>query len=219
MHGRQPHLVRNSRCPRVSRRAALALTSAALLIPRFARAAGGPDPKDQITRFNAALLGIMKAGKGTSFTARCDALGPVVDQVFDLAQILKMSVGSYWRGLPKTQQSTLARVFRDFVLASYVSAFDEYNGETARVLPDVRSVGVLQVISSAFTSPGDGSAITAYVMAETGDLWRVQDILLEGTISRVAMQRSDFQSSLATGDATRLIEKLRSKTVSLDQQA
>jgi phospholipid transport system substrate-binding protein len=195
------------------------MTSAVLLFPRFARAAGGADPKDQIARFNAALLGVMRVGKGASFAARCDALGQVVDQVFDLGQILKMSVGPYWRGLPQAQRSTLASVFRGFVLASYVSAFDEYNGEMARVLPDVRTVGALQVVSSDLTRAGDETAITAYVMAESGDTWRVQDILLEGTISRVAMERSDFQSSLVSGDATRLIEKLRSKTSRLDQQA
>lgn len=161
----------------ISRRATLALISAALLIPRFARTAGCADAKDQIARFNAALLEVMSAEKRTSFAARSDALGSVVDQVFGLDQIFQISVGPYGRGLPEGQRSTLASVFRRFVVASYVLAFDGYNGKTARVLPDVRSVGMLWIVSSAFTTAGDWNAITSYVMVQSREIWRAQEKL------------------------------------------
>ena len=41
--------------------------------------------------------------------------------------------------------------------------------------------------------------------------WKVVDILLDGTISRVAVQRSDFASLVSSGDASPLIGSLKSK--------
>jgi phospholipid transport system substrate-binding protein len=45
--------------------------------------------------------------------------------------------------------------------------------------------------------------------------WRVTDVLLDGTISRVAVQRSDFRSLLGHGDATALIASLKRKVANL----
>jgi hypothetical protein len=41
------------------------------------------------------------------------------------------------------------------------------------------------------------------------------DILLNGTISRVAVQRSDFRTLVAGGDPAPLLASLRSRAVSL----
>jgi len=40
-------------------------------------------------------------------------------------------------------------------------------------------------------------------------------VLLEGSISRVAVQRSDFRNALASGDADALIASLRRKVADL----
>ena len=48
-------------------------------------------------------------------------------------------------------------------------------------------------------------------MRQTDAGWRVVDILLDGTISRVAVQHSDFRALLRNGDATALIASLQRK--------
>ncbi len=47
--------------------------------------------------------------------------------------------------------------------------------------------------------------------------WQVVDVLLNGNISQVAVQRADFSSSLSSGDATPLIDSLRKKTQAFSQ--
>ena len=44
-------------------------------------------------------------------------------------------------------------------------------------------------------------------------MWKAVDVLLDGTISRVAVQRSDFRSLLGTGDAGALIASLERKAM------
>ena len=48
-----------------------------------------------------------------------------------------------------------------------------------------------------------------YLMRATGDNWKIVDVYLNGTISQVATQRSDFSATLKSGGPPALIESLR----------
>ena len=54
-------------------------------------------------------------------------------------------------------------------------------------------------------------------MRRGGAGWRVVDIYLNGTISQVAVQRSDFRSLLGQGDAGPLIASLQRKVAELSR--
>ena len=52
-------------------------------------------------------------------------------------------------------------------------------------------------------------------MHQAADGWKAVDVLLDGSISRVAVQRSDFRALLAGGTADKLIRSLQEKVVQL----
>jgi phospholipid transport system substrate-binding protein len=52
-------------------------------------------------------------------------------------------------------------------------------------------------------------------MRNVGGAWRVVDVLADGSISRVAVQRSDFRRLVERGGAKALIESLNQKTTDL----
>jgi phospholipid transport system substrate-binding protein len=54
-----------------------------------------------------------------------------------------------------------------------------------------------------------------YVMRQEGGGWKVVDVLAEGSISRVASQRSEMRSLLADGGGAGLLVTLRQKTAEL----
>jgi phospholipid transport system substrate-binding protein len=56
-------------------------------------------------------------------------------------------------------------------------------------------------------------------MRDDSAAWRAVDVLLEGSISRVAVQRSDFRKILANGDTDALIASLRRKIADLSDGA
>jgi phospholipid transport system substrate-binding protein len=58
-----------------------------------------------------------------------------------------------------------------------------------------------------------------YVMRDDGGTWRAVDVLLNGSISRVAVQRSDFRKILSSGDPDALISSLRRKIADLSDGA
>jgi phospholipid transport system substrate-binding protein len=161
------------------------------------------------------LLQIMKAGPGTPFPQRFDMLAPVIDRTFDLAAVLQESVGAPWGALPQDQQGMLTVAFRRYTIASYVNSFNTFNGQHFEVKPDTREVGNEQIVQTRIIPRSGDSHELDYVMREGGTGWRAVDVLADGSISRVAVQRSDFRRLLARGGALALAESLRSKSADL----
>jgi phospholipid transport system substrate-binding protein len=184
--------------------------------PAGAATDNGAEAIAPIQRLDAALLAAMKAGRGTSFEQRYAALAPVVEQTFDLDAVLAGSVGLGWSGLPNDQKAQLLAAFRRYSVASYAASFDNFNGQAFQVLPTVRSVGNGEVIARSKFVSGDGSVTPFdYVMRNGPSGWQAVDVLADGSISRVAVQRSDFRSLLASGGVPALVTALQHKVANL----
>lgn len=196
-----------------TRRALLAAVGAAVGGPAWAQAT---DPAAPIHALDDGLLNIMHAGTKTPFGERARLVAPAIEAAFDLPQILKISVGARWADLPLQQQLALTEIFRRYTVASYVANFNGFSGEKFDILPQTRAVGDDQVVATQIVpTTGDPTRID-YVMRRSPAGWKAVDVLLDGSISRVAVQRSDFRALLGSADASRLIASLRTKTEALE---
>jgi len=185
---------------------------AAVPIPALAADTG---PAAPIAALYAALERVMKEGPSTPFAERFHQLAPVITRVFDLKAILARSVGLQWSGLNDAVRERLYKAFSDFTVASYVANFDEYDGQKFEILPQQRSIGADKVVATRIVRANGKPVQIDYVMRKVGPDWKVVDVLLDGTISRVAVQRSDFRSLLDRGGAEALIASLQRKTADL----
>lgn len=169
-----------------------------------------------IKQFNQALLASMKAGDHTGFGQRFQMIAPAVDRAFDLPAVLEISVGPSWTNLSQGQQDRLLDAFRRYTVASYVSNFDSYSGQQLTVTPETRSLGVDRLIVESQIRPVNGDVIALdYVMKQSAAGWKVVDVLANGSISRVAVQRSDFRHLLSKGGGDALVASLQRKTSDL----
>jgi len=163
------------------------------------------------------LLRVMRAGSATPFQQRFEILGPIIDQTFDLKIILEESVGPHWVGLSPADKDMLMQAFRRYTVASYVNSFDQYDGQRFEVKPETRPVGANQQVVQTQIIPrkGQGHELD-YVMSQGQDgNWRVADVLADGAVSRVAVQRSDFRRLIIRGGPQALANSLRTKTANL----
>jgi phospholipid transport system substrate-binding protein len=199
----------------VSRRLVLPLALAGIALPGLARADMAAEARQPILELYTGLEKLMRAGRAAPFPKRFEILAPVIDKGFDLETILRVSVGLRWPVLDETSRVTLTKVFRQFTIASYVANFDSYDGERFEVLPVPRMSGSNQIVQSRIVASTGEPIKMDYVMQHAERGWRVIDVLLDGSISRVAVQRSDFRGLLATGDASALIDSLRQKVTVL----
>ena len=192
---------------------ALLCAAATRVMPAAAQPA--PAVVAPIQALDQGLLTTMRAAQSTPFPQRFANLTPIVEQAFNFPVILRTVVGLRWSEIPAAQQAELLQAFERFTVATYVSSFNSYDGQQFNLLPQTRSVGAEQVVATQIV-PRDGSPTRLdYVMRQGPQGWQAVDVLLDGTISRVAVQRSDFRSLLASGNASRLIDSLRQKVSSL----
>jgi phospholipid transport system substrate-binding protein len=194
--------------------AALPLTGRAMLGRAHAEVV--PDAASTIRHFNDALLSAMKSASQQDFGRRFQALAPAVDQAFDLPAVLAVSVGPSWVSLSADQQNRLLSAFRRYTIASYVASFNNFNGQTFTVAPENRSLDAGRVVVQSRITPvnGDGTELD-YVMKPTPAGWKVVDVLAAGSISRVAVQRSDFRHLLSSGGGDALLASLERKATDL----
>lgn len=151
---------------------------------------------------------------GGSFASRAAALTPAVDQAIDLPVILRNAVGLSYATIPADQQARLLHVFRQFTVASYVSNFSG-SGDKFAISPETRQAGADTIVQTSIISSSGSATRVDYVMRSGPGGTKAVDILLDGTISRVAVERSDFRSLLAGGGADALIKSLSQKVSAL----
>lgn len=193
-------------------RRALVVAPLLLAAPAFAQG----DPSAPIARLDAALLGAMRMGTATPFAQRYQAIAPAVEAAFDLPAILAASVGLGWQNLTPQQKQALLAVFRRYTIASYAANFDSYEGQRIEILPQQqRRVGQDVVVATQIVPANGAPTRLDYVMRQTPQGWKAVDVLADGSISRVAVQRSDFRSLLAGGNPDRLVASLNQKVASL----
>ena len=167
-----------------------------------------------IQRFYGTLLTIMRAGRTTAFTQRYDTLAPALEQALNVPVILQTAVGFGWPTFPPSAQSTLLTAFRHYTVATWVSNFDSYSGQKLEVLPQLRSVGQSQVVHTEIIKADGSSSVIDFVMRPAGSAWKAADVLLDGTISQVAVLRSDFLGLVVRGPRA-LADNLERKATDL----
>jgi len=200
------------------RRRGLLTGTAALIVASVlpARAAEADSPVRPIQQLVDGLLRIMKAGTGTPFPQRFEMLAPVIDRSFDIGTILGESIGPTWSSLSPDQQAMLLQAFRRYTVASYVNSFDRYEGQRFEVQPETRPVanGRQVVMTRIIPRSGDSHELD-YVMLQGNGGWRAVDVLADGAVSRVAVQRSDFRRLIARGGPQALASSLSNKSADL----
>lgn len=202
----------------VGRRCMLALLGGTALFAAGS-ARGAPtilEVGEPIQNFCDALVAVMKAGSSNvPFPQRYNMLAPALDAAFDIEALLQAVIGPRWSTLPESEKTRLRPVFNAYVIASWVSNFNEYSGQRFDLLPTLRPVGSEEIVQVTIQKMSGDSKKLDFVMRQMQGGWRAVDILLDGTISQVATQRSDFRSGIRGDDASPLITDLQKKVSDL----
>ncbi len=170
-----------------------------------------------IQKLNDALIHVMQQGKSVPFTQRFNELAPTVEATFDVQQLVRGTVGFQWSSLPPARQQELMAAYERYAVASYVANFDSFSGQSFRILPNGRTLPSGEQVVPTELVPGNGGKPVRidYVMRQTDDGWKAVDVLLDGSISRVAVERSDFASLLSDHTGAALLAKLQQKVSDL----
>jgi phospholipid transport system substrate-binding protein len=171
--------------------------------------AEAPDPAvQQVQIFYDALLDSMKHAKELGIKGRYAKLKPVIEQTFDLPDMIKIAVGPDWSTMSVSDRQSLLTAFERMTVANYASNFDSYDGEKIIVDPTTRARGTDRVVQSKLITKNQTVTFGYRLRQTTGGAWKILDVYVNGSISRLATQRSEYNATLATGGAAGLAKKL-----------
>ncbi|HMG49079.1 MAG TPA: ABC transporter substrate-binding protein [Inquilinus sp.] len=201
----------------------LAVAIALLLLPlplaaapaASQQAAAATSPRQVIDTLDQALLDVMKNAGSLGFQGRYQKLAPVLDQVFNLPLMARISVGPDWASLKPDQQQKVVDVFRRFSITTYAARFAGYNGEKFESADATAVTGGDQVVATKLVMANGGSVALNYRLRANGPGWQIIDVYLNGTISQLANYRSDFGATLRSGGGDALVKMIEGKIVEL----
>lgn len=174
-----------------------------------------------VEKLYTALLDTMKQGKEYDFAERKEKLAPVVQEVFDLETMTRASVGGGWQKLNEGERKALTEAFAGWTIATYASQFKAWNGEqfvvTGHSDPEKSDVIVNTEIKP---KSGKATALNYRLRQQPSEKndgpWQVIDIYLDGSVSQLALRRSDFAGVFGSGGAKALIAHLTALTDKLE---
>jgi len=188
----------------------------ALLIPLGAAAAEPPKPGSQvIDALHDALLDVMKRATELGYEGREEKLAPIVPEYFDVPFMARKSVGRYWKELSEEDQRRFLGTFTRFMIANYAGQFDGYSGQSFETLGEEPARMETVVVKSRLVDPNGDDVELNYRMRQVGEKWKIVDVYLDGTVSELALRRSEFSSIIKREGFEALIAAIDAKITKL----
>jgi phospholipid transport system substrate-binding protein len=165
---------------------------------------------DTVQGLYDALLNTMKNGRTLGQSGRFRQLAPVISRSFDIAAMVRLSVGPSWAGLTEAQRHEISESFGRYISAIYADRFDSYDGQKLEVTGEQPAPSGVMVRSRIIKADGEPVKVD-YMMRRNGEGWLISDVYLDGAISEVATRRSEFAAILKSGGIDGLIAALNRK--------
>ena len=141
------------------------------------------------------LISVMKDAETLGYDGRFEQLKPVIGELFDIPFMAEKSVGRYWKTVDEANRGDLLTTFGRFTVANYAGRFTGYSGQFFETFKEKESRhGTVLVYSRLVSGDGEIVQLNYRLRPAKGDGWRIIDVLLNGTVSELALRRSEYSS-------------------------
>jgi phospholipid transport system substrate-binding protein len=179
--------------------------------------ANSSSPGEVIESLHTTLLGVMKEAEDLGYAGRCERIAPVLPDLFDIAFMVQKSVGRYWKSASEEEHQRLLRAFNKFMVANYAGNFDGYSGQSFETLGEEDSTQGTKLVLSRIVDPGGENTQLNYRLRSVGGKWKIIDIYLNGTVSELALRRSEYSSLIQREGIDSLLAALDRKVAKLSE--
>jgi phospholipid transport system substrate-binding protein len=169
----------------------------------------------QVEKLHVALIDIMQGADQYGYQGRYDHLAPTVTGTFDLPFMASKSVGRHWKSLDDSDKARWNEVFIRMITANYAGRFSAFSGEHFVTLGEEPAINDTRVVLTKLVIPDDDDVQLNYRLREVDGEWRIIDIYLNGTVSELALRRSEYSAVLKREGFEKLIDTLDDKVKEL----
>jgi phospholipid transport system substrate-binding protein len=176
-----------------------------------------PAATQTIDALHASLLDVMKNAVALGYPGREQKLRTEIPKYFDVKEMARKSLGeAQWKLASEEAKRRYLETFERFMVANYAGRFDGFSGQSFQTLgevPDPRPGAV--IVKTRLIDPTDKNIDLNYRLRRVGADWKVVDVFLDGTVSELAVRRSEFVSIVKRENLDALIVALDAKIAKL----
>jgi phospholipid transport system substrate-binding protein len=180
------------------------------------KTAAAMTPSQTIDALHAALLDVMKNAVALGYAGREQKLRDAIPRYYDVEKMARSALSeAQWKVASPESQRRYLDTFERFTVANYAGRFDGYSGQSFQTLGEVQGPRNTVIVKSRLIDPTDKNVDLNYRMHQVDGHWKVIDVYLDGTVSELALRRSEFVSIVKRENLDALIVALDAKIAKL----
>jgi len=170
-------------------------------------------PTKVVDALHENLINVMKDAETLGYDGRFDRLEPVIGELFDIPFMAEKSIGRHWKTIDEESRSRLLTTFGRFTVANYAGRFTGYSGQFFETIKEQESRhGTVLVYSRLISDNGNETIQLNYRLRSDKDHgWRIIDVLLNGTVSELALRRAEYSSLIQNEGFAALMSALNER--------
>lgn len=173
---------------------------------------GAAEPPTAIVEtLHEALLSLMRDAAGLSVEQRYARIAPPLEKTYDFQTMTRLAVGTAWTEASAEQRAALTDAFSRLSIATYAKRFSGYSGERFETLGEKDGPRGTRLVETRLVRPADPAVPLTYVLQKQEQGFRIIDVILQGSISELAVRRSEYAQVLRQGGVEALTKLLDSK--------
>lgn len=168
-----------------------------------------------VNAFDTVLLDVLKNATSLGYTGRFQKLAPAVSTAFDLDFMAEKSIGKHWKDLSTADRTRWRATFEEFMVATYAANFDHFSNQAFETLGEEAGGNDTTMVRTRVVDPATESVDLTYRLHQVDGGWKIIDVYLKGTVSELAMRRSDYSSVLEREGIDKLIATIKQRIADL----
>jgi phospholipid transport system substrate-binding protein len=187
------------------------LVSLVYLVSAWPAGATADSPSAVVEGFHGNLLAVMKDADALGVAGRYQRLESPVASAFDLQRMIRVACGSYCKNVTPAKRQALLDGFTRMSVGTYAAQFDGFSGEAFETLGESPGPQGTILVKTRIVRPDDSPVGLTYVLKEVAGGWRIADVLLDDSISQLAVRRSEYRRVLRKDGVDGLVSVLNRK--------
>lgn len=173
-----------------------------------------------IEEFHDHLLTTMKNADEWTYRERRDYLEGPVSRTFNPEIMVHLASSKrYWDSFTDVEKAELAEAFEAFTLANYASRFTGFSGQKFVTEGEEEMRGKRLMVKTKLLNKGDEIYLNYVMYPDEEGKYRVIDVFQRGSVSELAIRKSEFSPILRDQGFTGLLSLLKEKVKRLEGDA
>lgn len=168
-------------------------------------------PSEVVNGLHETFVDVLRHAEELRYAGRYERLAPAVGEAFDFEYMARLAIGREWKGLTAEQQARWVKAFGNFTVSNYAARLDHYSGQKFELLGTEDGAAGTIVARTRVIDPAGENVDLSYRLRKTESGCRVIDIYAKGTVSEIALRRSEYATILKRDGFDALVSNLDEK--------